>query len=404
MYVTNSGSDSVSIIDTNTNTVVGDPIAVGASPQDIANDPAHGRMYVTNFGSDSISIIDTNSNLLVGNIAINSPLAIAYDLLNSRMYVTSINSDTISVLDTGSNKFIGYPIVVGKNPKGVVVDYENGRIFSANHASASVSVIQITPLHTSITSVVDGSNKTLFNGSQTISNQITFSFASLVTQPSTALTYECKIDALPFTNCSSPMKYENLASDQTHTFELRIQDELGNFEAQPTSFTWTIITPTVFSETQENTCVDGVDSAREVGPELDHNPYQFPQNECSPSLSEVHKYQDPLPKADIEADNNERFDVGTPDVDNESRALGNDRFNTQIGTNQSMCLDGTYPTGDLSEVPINMIPSCDEFNNTNPSIGQQIIQPENRDAVSRGDRDESATSRPGGDIPMVFPH
>ena len=48
MYVTNSFDDTVSVIDTTTNTVVGNPITVGDGPNGIAYDPVNKRMYVTN--------------------------------------------------------------------------------------------------------------------------------------------------------------------------------------------------------------------------------------------------------------------------------------------------------------------------------------------------------------------
>ena len=66
MYVTNRDNDTVSVIDTITNTVVGSPIKVGDGPQDIAYDPVNKRMYVTNFGDDTVSVIDTTTNTVVG--------------------------------------------------------------------------------------------------------------------------------------------------------------------------------------------------------------------------------------------------------------------------------------------------------------------------------------------------
>ena len=67
IYVTNSESNTVSVIDTNTNSVLGNPIKVGMTPKGIAYDPENERIYVTNFGSDTVSIIDTNSNRVSGS-------------------------------------------------------------------------------------------------------------------------------------------------------------------------------------------------------------------------------------------------------------------------------------------------------------------------------------------------
>ncbi|MFF9073853.1 YncE family protein, partial [Streptomyces sp. NPDC014872] len=50
-YVANVSSNSVSVIDTATNAVVGSPIPVGDNPLDVAVTPNGQRAYVTNSGS-----------------------------------------------------------------------------------------------------------------------------------------------------------------------------------------------------------------------------------------------------------------------------------------------------------------------------------------------------------------
>ena len=69
MYVTNFNDNIVSVIDTNTNTVI-DAITnyswIGNGPTDITYDPVHERMYVTNFTGGTVSVIDTNTNTVIG--------------------------------------------------------------------------------------------------------------------------------------------------------------------------------------------------------------------------------------------------------------------------------------------------------------------------------------------------
>lgn len=60
MYVIKS--DTVSVIDTKTNTVVGSPIKVGAVPHGIAYDPVNARMYVTNSHNNTVSVIDIRTH------------------------------------------------------------------------------------------------------------------------------------------------------------------------------------------------------------------------------------------------------------------------------------------------------------------------------------------------------
>jgi YVTN family beta-propeller protein len=67
--VTKQGSGDVSVIDTATNlevTGAGLPIPVGAAPAGIAITPDGTHAYVANVDSDSVSVIDTGLNQVVG--------------------------------------------------------------------------------------------------------------------------------------------------------------------------------------------------------------------------------------------------------------------------------------------------------------------------------------------------
>ena len=46
-YITNEGGNTVSVIDTATNTVIGTPIPVGSSPVGVAVTPDGSKVYVT---------------------------------------------------------------------------------------------------------------------------------------------------------------------------------------------------------------------------------------------------------------------------------------------------------------------------------------------------------------------
>src|SRR5215470_11885649 len=70
-YITNSGSNTVSVIDTATNTVVS-TIPVGISPAGVAVTPDGSNVYVTNFTSNTVSVIDTATNTVVSTIPVGS--------------------------------------------------------------------------------------------------------------------------------------------------------------------------------------------------------------------------------------------------------------------------------------------------------------------------------------------
>ncbi|MGW2698772.1 YncE family protein [Streptomyces sp. NPDC001340] len=68
-YVTNFGSDSVSVIDTGTNTVTA-TVPVGDGPFDVAVTPDGTRAYVANNFSDTVSVIDTTTSTVIATVPV----------------------------------------------------------------------------------------------------------------------------------------------------------------------------------------------------------------------------------------------------------------------------------------------------------------------------------------------
>ncbi len=97
-YVTNGGSNSVSVIDIATNAVTA-TIGVGFSPGAVAVNPAGTRAYVTNFGSDTVSVIDTATKAVTATIGVGSnPTGVAVNPGGTLAYVTDYSSDAVSVI------------------------------------------------------------------------------------------------------------------------------------------------------------------------------------------------------------------------------------------------------------------------------------------------------------------
>src|SRR3990172_4375863 len=68
-YVSNQGSDNVSVINTASNTVAA-TIAVEVNPYFVAITPDGSKAYVSNQDSDTVSVIDTASNIVAATIAV----------------------------------------------------------------------------------------------------------------------------------------------------------------------------------------------------------------------------------------------------------------------------------------------------------------------------------------------
>src|SRR5215831_18790396 len=140
-YITNSRDNTVSVIDTATNTVVGSPILVGSGPQGVAVTPDGSKVYVTNFNDDTVSVIATATNT-VATIPVGSfPAGVAVTPDGSKVYVANQFANNVSVIDTATNTVVGFPISVGIHPLGVAVTPDGSNVYVVNFNANTVSVI-----------------------------------------------------------------------------------------------------------------------------------------------------------------------------------------------------------------------------------------------------------------------
>src|SRR3979411_1346148 len=105
-YITNNGSNNVSVIDTASNTVTA-TVAVGPNPTGVAVHPAGPRAYVANQSTHTVSVINPASNTVPATVAVGIfPTGVAVNPAGTRVYVTNQAGNTVSVLDTPSTTVI----------------------------------------------------------------------------------------------------------------------------------------------------------------------------------------------------------------------------------------------------------------------------------------------------------
>ena len=166
LYVANSGSDNVTVIDGATNKVIGG-IGVRASPHGIAFDSTNGNVYVTNTGSNDVTVIDGATNKVVGWIPVGlAPEDIVFDGSNGYVYVTIRGSDNVAVIDGATNRVIKWvpvpgpapsiPSGLGSAPQGIAFDSSNGYLYVTEAGSNNVTVID-GATNTIVTSIPVGS-------------------------------------------------------------------------------------------------------------------------------------------------------------------------------------------------------------------------------------------------------
>jgi YVTN family beta-propeller protein len=154
IYVTNMGSNTVSVINGTTNVIINNiTLATGEqeeekggtgffSPAGIAYNSDNGNLYVTNRGSDTLSVINGTTNALVDEISVNAiaPSGIVYNAANNYIYVTNMGSNTVSVIN-GTTNAIVTNIPVGLGPNGIAYNQNNGDVYVANSVNGTISIV-----------------------------------------------------------------------------------------------------------------------------------------------------------------------------------------------------------------------------------------------------------------------
>ena len=144
LYVTNWGSDNVTVVNLSSNAVAG-WIPVGSQPTGIAFDGANGYLYVTNNASDNVTVINGGSDRTLASIPVGcNPEAVAYDAASGDVYVANPCSDNLTAISGTTNAVLG-SVPVGENPVAVLYDPADQEVYVANAGSDNVSVLSSSP-------------------------------------------------------------------------------------------------------------------------------------------------------------------------------------------------------------------------------------------------------------------
>lgn len=140
VLVTNRGSDTVSVINPATDTVVA-TIPVGDRPHGVVFTTDGSKAYVANYGSDTLSVINTATNAVTGTINV-SGLPVAMVVIGQKLYLTQQGADQIAVINLATDT-VTSQITVGDSPYGLSTNPAGTKIYVANQLSRTVSVINV---------------------------------------------------------------------------------------------------------------------------------------------------------------------------------------------------------------------------------------------------------------------
>ncbi len=179
LYVVNSRSRSVSIVDTSQFLVLETiRLTAGIEPTDIVfmpdvTNPIEGKLYIVNRVSNDVTVVSTVTKRLLKSIAVGThPSFIAADLDRREVYVTNERSNNVSIINTASDTVVA-SITVDTRPTGIAV--ADDKIYVFNEGSHRVSVISASSRKVIKTiSVVDAPRRGLkgFGGRLLIANTV----------------------------------------------------------------------------------------------------------------------------------------------------------------------------------------------------------------------------------------
>ncbi|HLQ76191.1 MAG TPA: cytochrome D1 domain-containing protein, partial [Terriglobia bacterium] len=159
VYVTNEGSNNVSVIDPTTNEVV-ETVAVGKRPRGIHSSPDRKTVYVALSGSpnagpgvdektlppadktaDGIGVIDVTQKKMVKTISGGSdPEEFSLSMDGTLLYISNEDSGEASIIDIASSKVL-VGLKVGDEPEGVQTSPDGKFVWVTSENAGTVSVI-----------------------------------------------------------------------------------------------------------------------------------------------------------------------------------------------------------------------------------------------------------------------
>jgi len=150
IYFTNQGSNTVGIVDTSSNGLL-DPIPVGLTPYDISLNPTGTHAFVTNAVSESVSIIDLATNSVVGTVSLetgSSPRGIGITNNGLNAYVANLGNSSVSVIDIETLTVTStIPNLVA--PFDVAINSQTGDVYITSNIAPGAYYV-INPLDESV--------------------------------------------------------------------------------------------------------------------------------------------------------------------------------------------------------------------------------------------------------------
>jgi YVTN family beta-propeller protein len=138
LYVGNTKSNSISVIDLGTNTIVKN-ITIGYSPHDIKISDAQLAVYTTDMDLGTVSIVNATTNTLMNQITTGGRTVNSIAIFNGTLYVGDVYGGKVLVIKDNAIK---EEIKVGYGPEYMEIRPDGKVLYVANPLS-SISVVDL---------------------------------------------------------------------------------------------------------------------------------------------------------------------------------------------------------------------------------------------------------------------
>ncbi len=140
VYVTNSGSRSVSVIDGLTNSVT-TTITVGEAPIRVFCHPERNKAYVADSASGRVYVIDGQSDVVEDSFDVGTrPRAMCWNRVDDKLYTANYLDNSVSVIDLAQGSVVA-TITTGGRPQALCWNPAANKVYAACYQTNEVSII-----------------------------------------------------------------------------------------------------------------------------------------------------------------------------------------------------------------------------------------------------------------------
>lgn len=141
LYAANYPADAISKIDIATRTLMASWPS-GPGPWAVAVDPGLKQVYSLNYIDQTVTVLDSATGQVKGQpIPVgNKPIIMAVNPATHMVYVTGHNDNSLSVIDGTRNSLVT-TLWVGSGPAGIAIDQSANIVYVANQLDGTISII-----------------------------------------------------------------------------------------------------------------------------------------------------------------------------------------------------------------------------------------------------------------------